>query len=178
VGAHRFADASGYRGDLGVIHLATGLLVRDGRLLMVASRYANHDEPLWNLPGGRQLPGELLSETVAREVLEETGLCVEPLEVAYVSESYDGDVHYLNVTFVVSLAAQPFDSARFASYAHDDESDHTTEVAWVPLAEAGDRIVVAVVREPLTAYLGGALRSRYAGYHQAGVTIEWPEGSR
>ena len=41
---------------------------------MVASRYPNHREPLWNLPGGASVPGELLSETVVREVFEETGL--------------------------------------------------------------------------------------------------------
>ena len=33
------------------------------------------------------------------------------------------------------------------------------EVAWVPLAEAGARIAVAVVREPLLAYLRGSLAS-------------------
>ena len=92
-----------------MIHLATGIAIRDGRLLMVASRYANHREPLWNLPGGRQLPGELLSETVVRELFEETGLRAEAGEVAYVSESYDGAEHFLNVTFIVALS--PFDTA-------------------------------------------------------------------
>lgn len=170
-----------------MIHLATGLLVHDGRLLMVASRYANHREALWNLPGGRQLPGELLAETVVREVLEETGLAVEPREVAYVSESYDGETHFLNCTFVVSLTsfgsaptapAQPFDSAP-AAPAQDDrhKGDHAVEVTWVPLEQVAARIVVRVVREPLIAYLDGKLPQRYAGYHDAGVTIEWPEGS-
>lgn len=158
-----------------MIHIATGLLVREGRLLMVASRYANHPDPLWNLPGGRQLPGELLSETVVREVFEETGLRVEPREVAYVSESYDGDTHFLNVTFVVALV-----TLSEASNASEVEGrlDHTVEVAWVPLAAVAERIVVGVVREPLVAYLAGALPQRYAGYHEAGVTIEWPEGSQ
>ena len=84
-----------------VVHLATGLLEHEGRVLLVASRYPNQPEPLWNLPGGRQQPGELLAETAVREVLEETGLHVEARELAYVSESYDGDVHFLNAIFVV-----------------------------------------------------------------------------
>ena len=108
-----------------MIHLATGFIVRDERLLMVASRYPNHAEPLWNLPGGRQQPGELLAETVVREVFEETALHVEAGEVAYISESYDGDVHYLNVTFVVALSPS---TAGLRPSAQDDN-------------EAGDHVV-------------------------------------
>jgi len=153
-------------------HLATGIAIRDGRLLMVASRYPNHGEPLWTLPGGRQLPGELLSETIAREMLEETGRHAEAREVAYVSESYDGDVHYLNVTFVLSFDPAP------VRQADDDGADHVVAVEWVPLADVGARMAIAVVREPLLEYLRGGLRKRYAGFHEAGVTIEWPADSR
>jgi ADP-ribose pyrophosphatase YjhB (NUDIX family) len=170
-----------------VIHLATGLLVRDGRLLMVASRYPNHPQPLWNLPGGRQQPGELLTETVVREVFEETGLRVSAASLAYVSESYDGEQHFLNVTFLVILRQAPddkgnasFDSAcpERSRRAQDEKGcDHVVEVAWVPPAEVAERIVVGVVREPLLAYLRGALAEQYAGFHKAGVTIEWPHDS-
>ncbi|MGB8908456.1 MAG: NUDIX hydrolase [Candidatus Cybelea sp.] len=181
----------------GTTHLATGILVSGGRLLMVASRYSNHPQPLWNLPGGRQLPGELLEETVVREVFEETGLPVDAVEVAYVSESYDGEKHFLNVTFRVilrqaqddTLVPAPFDFAhgklRAESKGQDDSGsalgeigDHVVGVDWVPLSEVGERIVVAVVREPLVEYLLGSLVKRYAGFHQANVTIEWPPDSR
>jgi 8-oxo-dGTP pyrophosphatase MutT (NUDIX family) len=177
-------------------HLATGIAVRDGRLLMVASRYPNHAQPLWNLPGGRQLPDELLEETVVREVFEETGLRVDVTELAYVSESYDGEKHILNVTFRVILRQAQDDTlvparsgvrseARSAeSKGLDDKvetlatGDHVADVEWVPLGEVGERIVVAVVREPLLAYLRGTLVKRYAGFHKAGITIEWPPDSR
>jgi ADP-ribose pyrophosphatase YjhB (NUDIX family) len=151
-----------------VIHIATGLAVREGRVLLVASRYANHPQPLWNLPGGRQLPRELLAETVAREVREETGLHAEVGGLAYVSESYDGDLNVVNFTFRVDVSGD----------VDAGSEDHVVAVEWVAIDKLAERIVVAVVREPLLAYLRGDLSRQYAGYHQAGITIEWPPESR
>jgi len=98
--------------------------MRDECLLMVASRYANQPHPLWNLPGGRQQPGELLVETVVREFYEETGLRVRAGKLAYVSESYDGDRHFLNATFLVEVVDQSSfdDTIRMmpVSYTHLD----------------------------------------------------------
>ena len=153
------------------IHLATGLIVRehDGKpcVLLVASAYANHASPLWNLPGGRQESGELLAETVVREVFEETGLRVRAGELAYASESYDGNVHVLNVTFRIELLDD-------AVHAQLPRNDHVLALDWVPVEKLASRIAVGVVREPLLAYLRDQLPHRYAGYRQAGITIEWP----
>ncbi len=160
-----------------MIHLATGLAVHDGRVLLVASRYPNHPDPLWNLPGGRQQPGELLEETVVREVFEETGLRVEIGELAYVSESYDGAIHFLNATFAVALRHAQHDTERPAldgAQGEDGGEDHVVAVEWVAIEELAARIVVGVVREPLLAYMRGVLPCRYAGYHDSGITIEWP----
>lgn len=156
------------------IHIATGLALAEVNsrqcILLAASRYANHAEPLWTLPGGRQQPGELLAETVAREFLEETGLIAGVGELAYVSESYDGETHVLNATFRVAI-----DSATLAPR-RPTSGDHVAEVAWMPLEHLAATIGVAVVRDPLLAYLRGDLARRYAGYHDAGITIRWPEG--
>jgi 8-oxo-dGTP pyrophosphatase MutT (NUDIX family) len=162
-----------------LIALATGLLVRDERVLLVASRYPNHPQPLWNLPGGRQLADELLAETAEREFLEETGLRVRVEELAYVSESYDGATHFVNATFTV-LPVSRFDETcpeRSRRARYDIGSDHVVKVEWVPIAELERRIAVRVVREPLLSYLRGELNPRYVGFHQAGVTIEWPPDS-
>jgi ADP-ribose pyrophosphatase YjhB (NUDIX family) len=163
------------------IHLATGIAVRDERLLMVASRYPNQPEPLWNLPGGRQQPGELLVETVVREFYEETHLHVRAGALAYVSESYDGDQHFLNATFLVEVVSvSSFDCAQDDTGRRQDDTgpgDHVVAVEWVPLDAVSERIAVRVVREPLVAYLEGRGERRYAGYHDAGITIEWPADS-
>ncbi|HEX3369061.1 MAG TPA: NUDIX hydrolase [Candidatus Cybelea sp.] len=158
------------------IHLATGIAIRDGRLLLVASHYPNQPQPLWNLPGGRQQSGELLVETVVREFFEETQLHVHAGELAYVSESYDGERHFLNAAFHVSFDEQSFDEQSFDKLRMTPR-EHVVGVEWVALSEVRERIAVAVVREPLLAYLQGALERRYAGFHEAGITIEWPSGS-
>jgi 8-oxo-dGTP pyrophosphatase MutT (NUDIX family) len=163
-------------GDLAHVHLANGLAVRDGRVLLVASRYPNHTQPLWNLPGGRQQPGELLCETAVREVFEETGLRAEIRELAYVGESYDPNsgVHFVSATFAIDVGPS---TAALRASAQDDTGDHVVAVEWVEVGDIASRIVVGVVREPLLAYLRGGLAMRYAGFHDAGITIEWPSGS-
>ena len=99
-----------------------------------------------------------------REVLEETGLVARVDELAYASESYDGATHVVNLTFAIWVDGEPH---------VPHEADHVIDAAWVPISELSDRMKVAVVREPLLAYLRGSAE-RYYGFHHAGVTIEWP----
>lgn len=161
------------------IVIATALAVRDAgdgpHVLLVASRYANHVQPLWNLPGGRQHTGELLYETAERECREETGIQVRAGALAYVSESYDPrGVHVLNATFF----ADALDGTAVPSLPHSrDAVDHVVAVQWVPLVEVASRVTVAVVRDPLVACLRNELDRRYAGYADSGITIEWPADS-
>lgn len=57
-----------------------GAVVDDGRALLIRRR----QEPMrgaWTLPGGALETGETMLEGVVREVLEETGLAVRPLEL-------------------------------------------------------------------------------------------------
>jgi 8-oxo-dGTP diphosphatase len=56
-------------------------IVRDGKILVVRrARAPAHG--LYTLPGGVVEVGETLMEAVAREVLEETGMTVEPVALA------------------------------------------------------------------------------------------------
>jgi ADP-ribose pyrophosphatase YjhB (NUDIX family) len=146
------------------IRLATGLVVRNGCVLLVASTYPSYPQPLWNLPGGRVAAGELLHETVVREIAEETGLRARVTDLAYVSESYDGKRNILNATFAVETSG---------AIALPAAGDHVVGVEWVPIDALAGRIAVAVVREPLIRYLRD--RTRYYGFANAGISIEWPD---
>lgn len=147
------------------VHLATALVRRGDCVLLVASRYPNHPQALWNLPGGRAQPGELLAQTALRELREETGLHGRERGLCYVSESYDGNTHFINATFSVDAQGEP----RPASA----QGDHVEQARFVPVAELERYLSVRVVREPLLAFLSRA--QRYAGYADAGITIEFPD---
>jgi len=65
-------------------------IVRDGKILVVRrARMPAHG--LYTLPGGVVEVGETLVEAVAREVLEETGMTVEPVALAGFREAVARD---------------------------------------------------------------------------------------
>lgn len=145
------------------LRLAQGLAVRGDAMLLVASRYPSHPEPLWNLPGGRVEPGELLPEAVAREIAEETALRATVGELAYVSESYDLETHVITTVFRVEVEG---------TIALPGGEDHVVEARWVPVRDVPALVKIAVVREPLLVHLHHG--TRYFGTHDAGVRVRWP----
>lgn len=85
-----------------------GVLIHDNRVLLV--RRAT--EPLkgeWSIPGGLVELGETLRDAVQREVLEETGLRIEPGEVLDLFDSIWRDAngrcqyHYVLVDYLCHL---------------------------------------------------------------------------
>jgi 8-oxo-dGTP diphosphatase len=56
------------------------VIVNQGRVLLV-KRGTEPSKGIWSIPGGLIELGELLSDAVTREVQEETGMLVEPIEL-------------------------------------------------------------------------------------------------
>lgn len=90
------------------------------------------DNNLWALPGGAQDVGETLAETAVREVLEETGITVEVIDIVgiysnpnHVIEYSDGEVRQ---QFNVCLRATPVAGGLATS-------DESSDVRWVSLDE-------------------------------------------
>jgi ADP-ribose pyrophosphatase len=131
-----------------------GVVVADGRALLI--RRAR--EPLqgrWTIPGGTVELGETLEEAVVREMAEETGLEVDPLEVLAVFDRIERDpggavrFHHVIVDF---LCQRLSGTARAASDALD--------ACWVGPEDLDRFDLTAKAREVLeAAFDKGALAS-------------------
>jgi 8-oxo-dGTP diphosphatase len=70
-----------------------GIIVAEGSVLMVHMQSPTRKEPIWTPPGGGLEYGETLRNGVVREVLEETGLIVDPRYIMYTSEFIKAPYH-------------------------------------------------------------------------------------
>lgn len=127
------------------------MILRRGRVLLVE----RGREPLkgyWSLPGGVLEVGERLEDGVRREVLEETGLEVQPLGVFEIFERINRDesnrpeYHYVLVDYLCRLAGGKLRPA-----------DDVSRVEWVHRADLSRyRITEGTLEVILRAFRDGA----------------------
>jgi|GEM_PF-783994 ADP-ribose pyrophosphatase YjhB (NUDIX family) len=85
----------------GPYSIGVGAIVeRDGRVLLVKINYGHRG---WMLPGGYVRPYETIGDAVRREVMEETGLQVEPVELVSVRSRVEGERSDVYLTFTVRV---------------------------------------------------------------------------
>ena len=105
------------------------VIVQDGKVLVV-QRGREPAAGTWAFPGGRLELGETLAEAAVREAREETGLEVEPGEVAAVVEFIDRDAdgrvrwHYV----IIDLLATPVGGTL-------RPGDDSVDVRWIGLED-------------------------------------------
>jgi 8-oxo-dGTP diphosphatase len=108
------------------------LIIQNDEILLV-ERGTEPLMGLWSLPGGLLEIGEKLACAVEREVLEETGLEIEPLSVFEIFERImpapDGRVeyHYVLIDYLCRVTGGRMQAASDVS-----------RVAWVPQRELPD----------------------------------------
>lgn len=126
--------------------IGVGAVVFDsqGRVLLVR-RAQPPNVGLWSVPGGRLGPGESLVECCRREVLEETGIEVEPGPLIAIADRAGDGFRYIIIDFAATLKA----TAQEDPVAATDVSD----ARWVEPAELGRYVLV----EDLAAVISAAL---------------------
>jgi 8-oxo-dGTP diphosphatase len=86
--------------------VGVGALIFNGDRILMAQRGKEPLKGWWSLPGGALETGERLADAVRREVLEETGLEIEPLRVFEIFERIMHDqqgapeYHYVLIDYV------------------------------------------------------------------------------
>lgn len=94
---------------------------------------------LWSIPGGKLEPGETLVTACEREILEETGIAVEALNIIAVVERSIEGFHYVIIDFL----ATPRSGARVDPVAQTDVS----AAAWIPIPELDEYKLVIGLQE-------------------------------
>jgi len=80
-------------------------VVRDGKFLM-GHRKGSHGSGTWSIPGGHMEFGESFEQTARREVMEETGLSIDNIRFAAVTNDVfaDDNKHYISVWLLSDAA--------------------------------------------------------------------------
>lgn len=117
---------------------ASGLVVRDGHVLLARGTWPDPNTENYWLPGGGQQPGETLAACAEREVLEETGVRVTAGQMLLLREHIAGNHpestippetghHRVEAVFRCEILHEP---ATLGGTHHDDDQ---TGIEWVPL---------------------------------------------
>lgn len=97
--------------------LGIGALIFKGKRILLAQRGKQPLLGWWSLPGGVLETGESLTDGIRREVREETGLEVKPLEIATVFERIIPDsegrteYHYVLIDYVCRVVGGTAEAA-------------------------------------------------------------------
>jgi 8-oxo-dGTP diphosphatase len=105
--------------------LAVGAVVVQDDVLLMVRRGGDPGRGLWSLPGGRVERGEYISDALAREVKEETGVDIAVGELIGIFEIVGSDHHFV----VLDFAAETSGTGEPAAGGDADEA------RWVPLKE-------------------------------------------
>jgi len=138
------------------LRLAAGVIIlKNDHILLV------HEKNHWSLPKGKREKNETMQQTAIREAKEETGLDVELISTAFVSEFVkDNNRHYLQVYY----EATPV----HGEISINDPDGDIDAVQYVPLKELENYLSFKPRLQPLKQWL----HKRKTSYHFFDLTHE------
>ncbi|HUB42625.1 MAG TPA: NUDIX hydrolase [Streptosporangiaceae bacterium] len=128
----------------------SAVIVRQQSVLLVRRARGTDDD--WVLPGGTPRAGESMAACARREVLEETGLHVDPSRVAFVLEVLGPDSGLRTLDIVFTAAGAP------------DAEPHQQEPGLAPVFVPVEEISGLDLRPPLAGHIRGMINDRGRQY--------------
>ena len=126
--------------------ISAGIVVQDGRVLMVRRR-VKEGELSWQFPAGGIEPGETAEQAAVRETAEETGLTVEAIKLL-------GERIHPKTGRAMSYTA----CRVLEGDAHVGDEDEIAEIAWVAHGEIAEYVPYGLF-EPVQDWLDEELAS-------------------
>lgn len=133
--------------------MALGMIEDEENIALVLNNWPIGQ--VWSLPGGRLEEGEALQDCCVREVQEETGLLVAPVELAFVIDAHN-QVH--NAQFLCHVFSCRVVTGALRTPRNDE---FVMDVKWVKREDVARYITWPIYRDPLLAYLAGHEGKRY-----------------
>lgn len=93
-------DKSRYSGEIRV--RSCGILIEDGKILLVQLHSPVTDDWIWIPPGGKVQFGESTADALKREFKEETGLDIVVKDLLYTNELIQNDIHAVEFFYLIS----------------------------------------------------------------------------
>jgi 8-oxo-dGTP diphosphatase len=92
--------------------LTAGAIIRSDKILIVQRSLNDNSYPgLWELPSGKKEPLELATDSVVREVLEETGLRIKTVDIIhtfnFIADNADETKDFTQLVFYTEETGQP-----------------------------------------------------------------------
>ncbi|MEA2511283.1 MAG: 8-oxo-dGTP diphosphatase, partial [Thermomicrobiales bacterium] len=139
------------------VHVVAALIRRGTDVLLVKQQGPEDPAPSWSLPGGVVEAGELLPESLAREVVEECGLTIlDPGRILYAAQQQFPPGAWREVEDVVVFV---FEVGDWSGKLFCDDPDGLAAAAcFLSPTEAIALLETAplrMMREPVAAYLRG-----------------------
>jgi mutator protein MutT len=136
--------------------LGVGALIFDGDKILLVERGKEPLKGYWSLPGGVLETGETLEQGIVREVREETGLEVKPIEVIEIFERIVRDAqgateyHFVLIDYICrvtggSLCAAD-DASQVAWVGRDELPGYRITTGTLPVIEKGFRAIRAKLK--------------------------------